>query len=39
MSEEERAIKWLEEKIKDYSLNSEELHYLIIIYNLVKENK
>lgn len=37
MSEEEKAIKWLEEKIKDYSLNSEELHYLIIIYNLVKE--
>lgn len=39
MSEEEKAIKWLEKKIKDYSLNSEELHYLTIIYNLVKRNK
>lgn len=38
MSEEEKAIKWLEKKIKDYSLNSEELHYLTIIYNLVKRN-
>lgn len=36
MSEEEKAIKWLEEKQKDYSLKSDELHYLKIIFNLIK---
>lgn len=36
-SEEKKAIKWLKEKQKDYKLNSKDLHYLKILYNLVKE--
>ena len=43
MSEEEKAIKRLEEMTKNYNLNSEDLHYAIILYyliiNLQKENK
>ena len=42
-SEEYKAIKRLEEMTKNYSLNSEDLHYAIILYyliiNLQKENK
>ena len=36
MTEEERAINWLNTKRKDYTLSSEDLHYLNIIYYLLK---
>lgn len=36
MSEEEYAIKFLENKTTDYGLESEVLHYYIILYNLIK---
>lgn len=36
MSEEEKAIKWLKGKTKDYSIESTELHYLKIIYKLLR---
>ena len=43
MSEEYKAIKRLEEMTNNYSLNSEDLHYAIILYyliiNLQKENE
>ncbi len=43
MSEQEKVIKKLEEMTKNYSLNSEDLHYAIILYcliiNLQQENK
>ena len=43
MKEEIKAIKRLEEITKDYSLNSEDLHYAKILYyliiNLQQENK
>ena len=35
MSEEEKAIEWLNKKRKDYTLSSIEIHYLTIIYNLI----
>lgn len=42
MSEEEKAIKRLEEISNNYNLNSEDLHYAKILYyliiNLQKEN-
>ena len=38
-SEEKKAIKWLEEKQKDYSLNSKDIHYSKIIYNMIKNGK
>ena len=42
-SEEYKAIKRLEEMTKNYSLNSEDLHYANILYyliiNLQKENE
>lgn len=42
MTEEEKAIKILENKTTNYSLSSEELHYTNILYNLIlnlqKEN-
>lgn len=34
-SEEYKAVKLLEKMTKNYSLNSEELHYAIILYNLI----
>ena len=39
MTEEERAINWLNTKRKDYTLSSEDLHYLNIIYYLLKGDK
>lgn len=36
MSEEEKAIKWLKEKTEDYNLDGKELHYLKIIYYLLR---
>lgn len=43
MSEEEKAIKWLEKNTKNYKLNSEELHYILVLFNLItnlkRENK
>lgn len=42
-SEEYKAIKLLEKKTRNYSLYGEDLHYAIILYNLIinlmKENK
>ena len=35
-SEETKAIKWLDEKRKDYNLNGKDLHYLNILYYLIK---
>jgi len=34
-SEEYRAIKLLEKKTRNYSLDGEDLHYAIILYNLI----
>lgn len=34
-SEETKAIKRLKDIINDYSLNSEDLHYAIILYHLI----
>ena len=34
-SEEYKAIKLLEQKTKNYSLDGEDLHYAIILYNLI----
>ena len=34
ISEETRAMEWLDKKRKDYNLNSEDLHYLNILYLL-----
>ena len=39
MSEEEKAIKWLEEKASDFRIDSESLHYLIILKNLIKNQQ
>lgn len=43
MSEEQKAIKRLEEMKENYSLNGEDLHYVNILYyliiNLQKENR
>lgn len=39
MSEEEKAIKWLEEKTLDFRIDSESLHYLIILKNLIKNQQ
>lgn len=43
MNEEEKAIKFLENKTTNYSLSSEALHYYSILYyliiNLQKKNK
>lgn len=43
MTEEEKAIKWLEKNTKNYSLSGEELHYSLILYyliiNLQRENQ
>ena len=43
MTEEEKAIKRLEEMTNNYKLNSEDLHYAIILYyliiNLQQENE
>lgn len=43
MSEEEKAIKWLKETILrfniDFNMDSESLHYLIILKNLIKNQK
>ncbi len=39
MSEEEKAIKWLEEKTSDFRIDSESLHYLIILKNLIKNQQ
>ena len=43
MSEEEEAIKWLKEKILrfniDFNMDSESLHYLIILKNLIKNQQ
>ena len=36
-SEEMKAIEWLNTKRKDYTLSSEDLHYLNIIYYLLKK--
>ncbi|HIU12304.1 MAG TPA: hypothetical protein IAB65_06355 [Candidatus Onthocola stercorigallinarum] len=35
MSEEEKAIKWLEKNTKNYSLSGEELHYSLILFYLI----
>lgn len=35
MSEEEKAIKWLENNTKNYKLKSEELHYILVLFNLI----
>ena len=35
MSEEEKAIKRLKEITNNYSLNSEDLHYAIVLYHLI----
>ena len=35
-SEEVKAIEWLNKKRQEHSLPSEELHYLQIIYYLIK---
>ena len=34
-SEEYKAIKLLEKKTRNYSLDGEDLHYAIILYNLI----
>ena len=39
MSEEEKAIKWLAEKTSDFRTDSESLHYLIILKNLIKNQQ
>lgn len=39
MSEEERAIKWLEKNTKNYKLKSEELHYILVLFNLINNKK
>lgn len=43
MSEEQKAIKKLEKITNDYTLNSEDLHYAIVLYHLIinlqQENK
>ena len=36
-NEEYKAIEWLNTKRKDYTLSSEDLHYLNIIYYLLKK--
>lgn len=35
-SEEVKAIEWLNKKRQEHSLSGEELHYLQIIYHLIK---
>ena len=35
MSEEEKTIKRLKEITNNYSLNSEDLHYAIVLYHLI----
>lgn len=35
MNEEEKAIKRLKEITNNYSLNSEDLHYAIVLYHLI----
>lgn len=35
MTEEEKAIKWLEKNTKNYSLSGEELHYSLILFYLI----
>lgn len=35
MSEETVALDWLRAKTLDYELNSDELHYALMLYNLV----
>lgn len=39
MNEEERAIKWLEKNTKNYKLKSEELHYILVLFNLINNLK
>lgn len=39
MSEEEKAIKWLEKNTKNYKLKSEELHYILVLFNLINNKK
>ena len=39
MNEEERAIKWLEKNTKNYKLKSEELHYILVLFNLINNKK
>lgn len=43
MSEEEKAIRWLKETILrfdiDFNIGSEDLHYLIILKNLIKNQQ
>lgn len=39
MSEEEKAIKWLENNTKNYKLKSEELHYILVLFNLITNLK
>lgn len=43
MTEEEKAIKWLEKNTKNYNLSGEELHYSLILFyliiNLQQKNK
>lgn len=43
MSEEEKAIRWLKETILrfdiDFNIDSEDLHYLIILKNLIKNQQ
>ena len=39
MSEEEKAIKWLEKNTKNYKLKSEELHYILVLFNLITNLK
>ena len=43
MSEEQKPIKKLEKITNDYTLNSEDLHYAIVLYHLIinlqQENK
>lgn len=39
MSEEEKAIKWLEEKASDFRIDSESSHYLMILKILIKNQQ
>lgn len=39
MSEEKKAIKWLEKNTKNYKLKSEKLHYILVLFNLITNLK